>query len=196
MYLPTQLASRLGVGGADPDYGVIDDIVQWFVRAFEQLWSRLSKLFSKLGPFVVEEYHKTLAFFLDVAHAANEPLKQNPYLALFISMLVFIGPWILLLPLFLIQIVFFLVLSILGFGVAGITGGSPAALYQSLCYGGHTPAGSVFAMLQSTGTGYNVGTASNWVLAVIRIISGMVAAYVLFGILLVDPSAKIVTNAL
>jgi hypothetical protein len=51
-------------------------------------------------------------------------------------------------------------------------------------------------MLQSTGIRYNVGTASNWVLAVIRIISGMVAVYVLFGILLVDPSAKIVTNAL
>jgi hypothetical protein len=37
MYLPAQLVSRLGVGGAEPDYGFIDDIVRWFVRAFEQL---------------------------------------------------------------------------------------------------------------------------------------------------------------
>jgi hypothetical protein len=30
-----------------------------------------------IGPVVVEEYHKTLAFFLVVAHAANEPRQSS-----------------------------------------------------------------------------------------------------------------------
>ncbi|KAF8881190.1 hypothetical protein CPB85DRAFT_1340609 [Mucidula mucida] len=86
-------------------------------------------------------------------------------------------------PLVLLHGLFFIVLTILGFGVAGIVGGSPAALWQSFCYGGHTPAHSVFSCIQSTGMSYNKFTASNWVLAVIRCAAGAVAVYVLVSIL-------------
>ena len=93
------------------------------------------------------EYRKSLDFLVKVAHAANEPrklskcrnpfknhcsdhhdhctVKQHPYWLLFISLLVFLGPWILLLPLFLMQAAFVLVLNIIGFGAAGITEGKP-----------------------------------------------------------------------
>ncbi len=47
----------------------------------------------------------------------------NPYVTLAISTLVFIGPWILIVPLVLLLGLFFIVLIILGFGVAGIVGG-------------------------------------------------------------------------
>lgn len=128
-------------------------------------------------------------------------VKQHPYVALLLSFLVFLGPWILLLPLFLLQATFFVVLYILGFGLSGIIGGksaltligapalirktegSPAALYQSFCYGGHTPSSSLFAMMQSTGTQYNVGTASSWVLVCIRVLAGIIGVYVLVGII-------------
>ncbi|KAG5646029.1 hypothetical protein DXG03_004631 [Asterophora parasitica] len=124
-------------------------------------------------------------WILPVLHAANKPLQKNPYAALFIAFLIFLGPWILLVPLFLLQSFVFIVLHALGFGISGITGGSPAALYQSFCFGGHTPANSVFAMLQSMGTYYNVGTVSNMVLVVIRLVAGAIGLYVLFGIILV-----------
>lgn len=90
---------------------------------------------------MTEEYRKSLTFLLDVVHAANglrqsskrhdprdiltknSPVKQHPYWSLSISLLISFGPWILLLPFFLIQAVFFVILGLLGFGVAGITGG-------------------------------------------------------------------------
>ena len=89
---------------------------------------------------MAEEYRKSLDFLMKVVHAANEPrksskcrnkniltigpqVKQHPYWSLFISLLVFLGPWILLLPLFLIQAAIFLLLNIVGFGAAGITEG-------------------------------------------------------------------------
>ena len=63
--------------------------------------------------------------------------------------------------------------------------GSPAALYQSLCYGGHTPAASVFAMLQSAGTHYNVVTVPNTLLLVIRLLAAVLATYILISFILV-----------
>jgi hypothetical protein len=54
----------------------------------------------------------------------NSMVKEHPYFALSVSLLIYIAPWILILPLFLIQVVFLLVLGILGFGVAGVTGGT------------------------------------------------------------------------
>ncbi|KAF8228796.1 hypothetical protein L208DRAFT_1379211 [Tricholoma matsutake] len=189
MYLPAQsfFASRIQGGrqtggDADSGYDIIDSIIQWFARIFAPLRSWFAELFSKFGSFVTEEYRKSLTFLLDVVHAANGLLKQHPYWSLSISLLISFGPWILLLPFFLIQAVFFVILGLLGFGVAGITG----ALYQSFCYGGHTPADSLFAVLQSTGTHYNVGTASNWFLLIVRVFAGVMAAYILFGIILVE----------
>lgn len=72
-------------------------------------------------------------------------------------------------------------LTVIGFGVSGIVGGSPAALCQSFCYGGHTPAASVFACLQSTGASYNGFTVSNVVLVFIRVLAGLVAVYMILS---------------
>ncbi|KAK0504345.1 hypothetical protein EDD18DRAFT_1099542 [Armillaria luteobubalina] len=113
----------------------------------------------------------------------RDQVKENPRLTLIISIIIFFGPWILLIPLFIIQGAFFLVLTIIGFGVSGIVGGSPAALYQSLCYGGHTPAASVFAFLQSTGASYNGFTVSNVVLTFIRVLAGLVTVYMILSMI-------------
>ncbi|KAF8073999.1 hypothetical protein FPV67DRAFT_1650734 [Lyophyllum atratum] len=168
----------------------------------------VSVAFPQLGHFIAENSAKVADWLISVAHAANEPcelvilvpgdpglgsaklirrlppVKQHPYTALSISFFIFLGPWILLLPLFLMQAFFFVVLSVLGFGLSGIVGGSPAALYQSLCYGGHTPSSSIFAMLQSSGTHYNVGTVSSPVLLGIRVVAGVVGLYVLIAIIM------------
>lgn len=154
------------------DDDMLDLVLRW-----------VADLFARLGHFIAEEYTKASEWFIPVGHAAIELLRQHPHAALFIALLIFIGPWILLLPLFLLQAFFFVVLYVLGFGLSGIVGGSPAALYQSFCYGGHTPSSSIFAMLQSTGTYYNVGTASNWLLLAIRIMAGVLGLYVLIAII-------------
>ncbi|RDB14653.1 hypothetical protein Hypma_016409 [Hypsizygus marmoreus] len=156
------------------DTSLIDAIIQWLGKAFTQLEHLLG-----------EGYHKSAEWFLSVIDAANEPLKQHPYVALFFATLIFLGPWILLLPLFLLQAFFFVILYILGFGLSGIIGGSPAALYQSFCYGGDTPSSSMFAMLQSTGTHYNVGTTSNGLLLTIRLLAGVFGVYVLVAFIVI-----------
>ncbi|KAK0445692.1 hypothetical protein EV421DRAFT_284314 [Armillaria borealis] len=123
-------------------------------------------------------------FFRDqVFYPLDSILQANPRLTLIISIIIFFGPWILLIPLFIIQGAFFIVLTIIGFGVSGIVGGSPAALYQSFCYGGHTPAASVFACLQSTGASYNGFTVSNVVLVLIRVLAGLVAVYMILSMI-------------
>jgi hypothetical protein len=53
----------------------------------------------------------------------NFIVEQYPYQSLFTSLLIFVGPWILLLPLFLLQAVFSLVLVLVGFGKDGVTRG-------------------------------------------------------------------------
>ncbi|KAJ7160229.1 hypothetical protein C8R46DRAFT_365386 [Mycena filopes] len=115
------------------------------------------------------------------ATAVSEPLKAHPHAALVISGLIFLGPQIFLLPLFILHAIALLLLTALGFGVHGVVGGSPAARYQSLCYGGNTPASSLFAILQSIGTKYNTVTLGNWVLALIRLAVGTLFVYVVLG---------------
>lgn len=61
--------------------------------------------------------------------------------------------------------------------------GSPAALYQSLCYGGNTPSASLFAILQSIGMKYHAVTLGSWLLAVVRLIAALVFLYVAFFVL-------------
>ncbi|KAJ7364824.1 hypothetical protein DFH08DRAFT_278070 [Mycena albidolilacea] len=114
------------------------------------------------------------------------PLRspEHPHTALVVSGFIFLGPQILLLPLMIIQAVFLLILAILGFGASGVVGGSPAARYQSLCYGGNTPASSLFAILQSIGMKYHTVTLSNWVLATIRLLAGLLFVYVALGMTL------------
>ncbi|KAJ6456721.1 hypothetical protein C8R45DRAFT_1034138 [Mycena sanguinolenta] len=72
-------------------------------------------------------------------------------------------PTLLLLP------VFFL--AVLGFGVAGIRRGSPAAGYQSKVYRGFTPAGSRFARMESAG----MKTTTNPVMALVLVVFSMFA---------------------
>ncbi|KAK0202147.1 hypothetical protein DFS33DRAFT_1055579 [Desarmillaria ectypa] len=66
-------------------------------------------------------------FFRDqVFYPLDAILQANPRLTLIISIIIFFGPWILLIPLFIIQGAFFIVLTIIGFGVSGIVGGKHA----------------------------------------------------------------------
>ncbi|KAG7445592.1 uncharacterized protein BT62DRAFT_932734 [Guyanagaster necrorhizus] len=113
-------------------------------------------------------------------------LQKNPRFALFISLAIFIGPWIILIPLILImtpllliQEVLVLILTILGFTVSGITGSTPAALFHSFCYDAGTPAGSMFAYLQTVGAAYQVNTTTNPVLLVVKVVAGVVAVYII-----------------
>ncbi|KAK0445693.1 hypothetical protein EV421DRAFT_284407 [Armillaria borealis] len=113
-------------------------------------------------------------------------LQANPRLALFISIIIFIGPWIILIPLILIlaplvliQEVYVLVLTVLGFSVSGITCGSPTALFHSFCYDEDTTPGALFAYLQTAGATYQVSTARNPVLLVIRVVAWVVVVYII-----------------
>ncbi|KAK0243860.1 hypothetical protein EDD85DRAFT_177713 [Armillaria nabsnona] len=113
-------------------------------------------------------------------------LQANPRLALFISIIIFIGPWIILAPvililapLILIQEAYVLVLTVLGFNVSGITCGSPTALFHSFCYDEDTTPGSLFAYLQTAGATYQVNTARNPVLLVVRVVAWVVFVYII-----------------
>ncbi|PBK97263.1 hypothetical protein ARMGADRAFT_631572 [Armillaria gallica] len=144
----------------------------------------LEKVLQWIQTALVASKDFLVGFFRDqVFYPLDSILQANPRLTLIISIIIFFGPWILLIPLFIIQGVFFVVLTIIGFGVSGIVGGSPAALYQSFCYGGHTPAASVFACLQSTGASYNGFTVSNVVLTLIRVLAGLVAVYMILSMI-------------
>ncbi|KAF7323519.1 hypothetical protein MKEN_00571500 [Mycena kentingensis (nom. inval.)] len=118
-----------------------------------------------------------------------EPLNNHPKTSLLVSATIFLGPQIVLLPILLLQLVLLGVLLLLGFGTRGIVAGSPAAGYQSLFYGGNTPAGSTFAVFQSFGMKYNAVTLSSWVLALVRLFAGGVRFFSLSGYPpIVDPN--------
>lgn len=51
--------------------------------------------------------------------------------------------------------------------------GSRTARHQSLCYGGNTPASSLFAILQSIGMKYHAVTLGSWILATVRLGAGL-----------------------
>ncbi|KAJ7753916.1 hypothetical protein DFH07DRAFT_823609 [Mycena maculata] len=76
-------------------------------------------------------------------HTIVKLVRDNRGATLGASALVYFAPALLWLPV--------MILTSLGFGVAGIIRGSPAAAYQSHVYGGFTPASSFFAKLQSLG---------------------------------------------
>ncbi|KAK0221502.1 hypothetical protein IW262DRAFT_1374306 [Armillaria fumosa] len=124
--------------------------------------------------------------FSAVFYPLGTMLQANPRLALFISITIFIGPWIILVPLILIlapliliQEAYVLVLTVLGFNVSGIACGSPATLFHSFCYDEDTTPGSLFAYLQTAGEIYQVNTARNPFLLVIRVVAWVVAVYII-----------------
>ncbi|KAF8215169.1 hypothetical protein K438DRAFT_771775 [Mycena galopus ATCC 62051] len=77
-----------------------------------------------------------------------------------------------------------LILTILGFGARGIVRDSPAASYQSLCYGGNTLVSSLFTILQSIRMKYHTVTLGNWVLATVRLLAGVLFVYAALGMIL------------
>jgi len=162
---------------------IIEAIARWVSKAFAASVNWLNNIFTAAFTWIHDTAVPAVGTWLaDAATTASELLMQHPIVALITSALVFLGPQVLMLPLLILQGIFLLVLTLLGFGVHGIVGGSPAAAYQSLCYGGNTPAASLFAILQSIGMKYHVVTLGNWGLAVVRLLAGVVFVYVVLGL--------------
>ncbi|KAJ6585550.1 hypothetical protein B0H19DRAFT_424070 [Mycena capillaripes] len=161
----------------------VDDWYTVFTHWVSNVWAAVMTWFKKVFEVVMKWTHETIpvvtAWLTDAMTSASQPIKEHPHATLIISASIFLGPQILLLPLLILQGIFFLLLSMIGFGASGIVGGSPAARYQSLCYGGNTPASSLFAIFQSIGMKYHIVTLSNWVLAMIRLLAGLVFVYVM-----------------
>ncbi|KAJ7067675.1 hypothetical protein B0H15DRAFT_958238 [Mycena belliarum] len=156
--------------------------VRWISHIYVNVAHALKTAFASAVKWARDTALPAVASWLsDAATIVSHSAKENSHAALLISASIFLGPQIILLPLIILQAVFLLLLGLLGFAANGIVGGSLAARYQSLCYGGNTPASSVFAIFQSIGMKYNVVTLSNWVLAVIRLLSGLVFVYVVVG---------------
>ncbi|KAJ7738355.1 hypothetical protein B0H16DRAFT_96527 [Mycena metata] len=170
-------------------------IASWFKNVFasvvdwiRETWPSVASWFKNVFAFAVDWIRETwpivAAWIVEAATSASELVKAHPHVVLLTSAFIFLGPQILLLPLFILQAIALLVLTALGFGARGIVGGSPAARYQSLCYGGNTPASSLFAILQSIGMKYHAMTLGNWVLAFIRLVAGVLFVYVVLGMTL------------
>ncbi|KAH0585850.1 hypothetical protein H2248_007137 [Termitomyces sp. 'cryptogamus'] len=149
------------------DRTLIDKISEWF-----------SRLLTQIEHFLAENYNNLSKWAISIARAANEPLQRHPYVAIFVSLLLCLGPWIFLLPLFLFQALIFTIFYILGLGSSAIVGGSPTDLYQAFCYGGHTPAHSMLVMLQSAGTHYNEDTVNHRLFLAIRLAAGAIGTYI------------------
>ncbi|KAF7364720.1 hypothetical protein MVEN_00341800 [Mycena venus] len=166
----------------DDDYFTI--IARWLSSAWAAIVSWVKKSFTVVKNWTHDKFPAVVAWLADAAASTSQPIKEHPHTALIVSGFVFLGPQVILLPLFILQAIFLLLLTVLGFGARGIVGGSPAARYQSLAYGGNTPASSLFAILQSIGMKYHTVTLSNWVLAIIRLVAGVVFVYVVLGMTL------------
>ncbi|KAJ6622564.1 hypothetical protein B0H10DRAFT_2013309 [Mycena sp. CBHHK59/15] len=171
-------------GGAEKDSqftNLLKVIAQWVADTFAAIGAWFPRAWAATMQWGAGVASVALAGLCDAGAAVDRPLQAHPLWALACSGMIFLGPQLLILPLLIVQGAFFIVLTFLGFGISGIIGGSPAALYQSLCYGGNTPASSLFAIMQSLGTQYHAVTLSNWVLAIIRLLAGVVFVYVVLG---------------
>ncbi|KAF7288305.1 hypothetical protein HMN09_01404900 [Mycena chlorophos] len=109
-----------------------------------------------------------------VVEAVGRAVNDRPLPIVLISGAIFLGPQILLIPLIALHLLFLCLLALIGFRKRGIVAGSLAAWYQSVYYGGNTPAGSLFSIFQSMGMKYNALTLGFWGLAVIRLVAGTV----------------------
>ncbi|KAJ7133472.1 hypothetical protein C8R44DRAFT_24003 [Mycena epipterygia] len=173
-------------------------IARWLSSAFSAVIAWVKHAFAAAVDWTRDTLPIVYAWLLDAAATASQPVKAHRHAVLLASALIFLGPQIILLPLLILQAVFFMLLAVVGFGVNGIVGGalhilshcrlahnvctgSLAARYQSLCYGGNTPASSIFAIFQSIGMKYHAVTLSHWVLAIIRLLAGFLFVYVVLG---------------
>ncbi|KAJ6583852.1 hypothetical protein DFH09DRAFT_1143667 [Mycena vulgaris] len=196
MYLPISLSSSPqsslqaasnyfyagDINHGDPFGDIYAAVARWISHAFSVVLSWSKNAFTAGLSWARDAMPAIRAWLSDAVTTASQPVEEHPHATLLISGLIFLGPQIFLLPLLILQGVFLILLTILGFGVRGIVGGSPAAGYQSLCYGGNTPASSIFAALQSVGMKYHTVTLSSWVLAIIRLLAGLVFVYVVLGL--------------
>ncbi|KAJ7490642.1 hypothetical protein FB451DRAFT_1220570 [Mycena latifolia] len=174
-------------GGDDGPYdhfaNIYAVIIHWISHTSGVVVNWLKNAFAFVGKWAHDTMPVVGAWLADAASTTSQPVKEHRHATLLISALIFLGPQIILLPLLILQGVFLMLLAVLGFGVRGIVGGSPAARYQSLCYGGNTPASSVFAIFQSIGMKYHQVTLSHWVLAIIRLLAGLLFVYVVLGMI-------------
>ncbi|KAJ7738384.1 hypothetical protein B0H16DRAFT_1729960 [Mycena metata] len=197
MYLPGSLSipqqsifaqavawRHFGSGGNAGTEDYFTAIWGWILKAGAAITSWFKNVFTSVVDWVRETWPSVATWIAEAATGASEPIKAHPHVVLLTSAFIFLGPQILLLPLFILQAIALLLLTVLGFGTRGIVGGSPAARYQSFCYGGNTPASSLFAILQSIGMKYHTMTLGNWVLALIRLVAGMLFVYVVLGMTL------------
>ncbi|CAK5275268.1 unnamed protein product [Mycena citricolor] len=159
----------------------IADVPARVLSWIEQVaWPAVTASFWKAENWLAEVAKPACILGLSAAAtASNEYILRHPIGLTTAAAGLFLGPQILLLPVLLFQGFFLLLLAIIGFGSRGVTGGSPAALYQSLCYGGNTPASSIFTIFQSLGMKYHAITLSNWLFAAVRLISGVCLVYII-----------------
>jgi len=170
------LGAGAGNAGGDDWYTVI---AHWVSNAWAAVVTWSKKVFAAVMKWAHETIPVVTDWLANAVTSASQPIKEHPHATLIVSASIFLGPQILLLPLLILQGIFLLLLSIIGFGASGIVGGSLAARYQSLCYGGNTPASSLFAIFQSIGMKYHIVTLSNWILGTIRLLAGLVFIYVM-----------------
>ncbi|KAK0462075.1 uncharacterized protein EV420DRAFT_146200 [Desarmillaria tabescens] len=153
----------------------------------KKTWEQLILKWIEIAMKVINGFFVT--FFKDYVYAFHW-FSRGLINAKDFPLAIFIGPWIVLIPLILvlaplilIQEAVVLVLTALGFDVSGVTCSSPAALFHSFCYDEDTSAGSTFAYLQSAGATYQVDTVRNPVLLVIRALAGVVAVYIIVSMI-------------
>ncbi|KAJ7256861.1 hypothetical protein B0H12DRAFT_487245 [Mycena haematopus] len=161
-----------------------DEYYTPIARWVSDVWAIILSCFKDSFSAVMKWTHDTFPVIVAWLASASQPIKEHPQSTVIVTGLIFLGPQVFLFPLIAIQAIFLLLLSVVGFGARGIVGGSAAASYQSLCYGGNTPASSLFAILQSIGMKYHIVTLSNWVLATIRLLAGLVFVYAVLGMIL------------
>ncbi|KAF7298546.1 hypothetical protein MIND_00801300 [Mycena indigotica] len=163
---------------------------EWLHNIWLSIWTWLRNATFHVWAWMQRAWANSLAWLkehvpalLELWGVVTQPLNDNPAVTLLVSGAIFLGPQVLLLPIFLVQLLFYGILTLFGFGLHGIVRGSPAAAYQSLAYGGNTPAGSLFAIFQSIGMKYNAVTLSSWVFASVRLLAGAVFVYMLYVVL-------------
>ncbi|KAF7348145.1 hypothetical protein MSAN_01767400 [Mycena sanguinolenta] len=163
------------------DYYTI--IARWISHTWAVLVAWLKDIFSAVVKWTHDTFPVFVAWLGNALSSAAQPIKDHPQTSVIVSGFIFLGPQVLLFPLLIIQAIFLFLLAIIGFRARGIVRGSLAANYQSLCYGGNTPASSLFAILQSIGMKYHALTLSNWVLAIIRLLAGLIFIYAVLGMI-------------
>ncbi|KAJ7241178.1 hypothetical protein C8J57DRAFT_1370238 [Mycena rebaudengoi] len=115
-------------------------------------------------------FPRVIAWLLWTDAQAIVNLVREHQQAILITSLICAIPTLLLLPGFF--------LAALGFGVAGVRRGSPAAGYQRQVYGGFTPAASRFARMESAGMRTtNNNPVMNLVLVVISLFASLLAIF-------------------